>query len=64
MVNVPSSPVEPGVRLADPVAEDQAVLGQLVGDGQHGGPDPFIFGRQESHDGDEEEGRIQSSSLP
>ena len=37
MVKVPSSPDKPVVGLLDAVAQHEAVVGQLVGDGAHGG---------------------------
>ena len=41
---------EPGVGSLDPVPEDQVVLGQLVGNGQHGRSHALVAGRQETHE--------------
>ena len=43
----------------DPIAQHQTVLGQLVGDGEHGGLDAVVVGRQEAHDRDQEERRVE-----
>ena len=47
-MNVPSSPARPSSVSLDAVAQHQAVLGQLVGDRQHGGADALVVGRQEA----------------
>jgi hypothetical protein len=44
MVKIPPSPSKPGVCTLCPVAQDQAVLGQLVGDGQYGRFDALVVG--------------------
>ena len=59
MVNVPSLPSNPVSVRVDLVAQDQPVLGQLVGDGEHGGPHPLVVGRQELQDRDQQEGRVE-----
>ena len=37
------------VGLLDPVAQHEALLGELVGDGQHGVADALVVGREEAH---------------
>ena len=50
IVNVPSSPLEPVVGLLDAVAQHEPVLGQLVGDREHGVADALVVGGQEAHE--------------
>jgi hypothetical protein len=50
---------ESRVRPPDPVAQDQAVLRQVVGDRQHGRPDPLVVRRKEPHDRQEQERGIE-----
>ena len=59
MVNVPSSPREPVVGVVDPVAQDEAVLGELVGDREDGGAHPLVVAGQEAHDRDEQVRRVE-----
>ena len=47
IVNVPSSLAKPSSVCLDAVAQHQAVLGQLVGDREHGRSDSGIVGRKE-----------------
>ena len=63
MVKVPSLPEKPVSVLLDPVAQDQAVLGQLVGDGQHGGLDRARRRGQEPHDGQQQQRGVQVVGL-
>ena len=58
-MKVPSSPLEPVVGVVDAVAQDEAVLGQLVGDRQHGGADPRVVGRQEPHERHQQDRRVE-----
>ncbi len=59
MVNVPSSPREPVVGRVDAVAQHEAVLGELVGDRQHGGADALVVAGKEAHDRDEQDRRVE-----
>ena len=53
IVKVPSCVVrEPVVGAVDPVAQHEAVLGQLVGDREDGRAHAFVVGWQEAHDRD------------
>src|SRR5262249_1851527 len=51
------------VSLLDAVAEHQAVLGELVGDGHHGGSDPLVLWRQEPDQGDEKDRGVKCCGL-
>ena len=59
MVKVPSLPSNPGVGGVHPVTQHEAILGELVGDGEHRGADPLVFWREEPEDGDQQQGRVQ-----
>ena len=48
------------VGLLDAVAQDEPVLGQLVGDRQHGRADALVIGRQEAGHHHQQHGRVQS----
>jgi hypothetical protein len=52
-----------GVCSLDPVTQDEAVLGELVGDGKHGCLDALVVGRQETHDGQQQQRGVQIVGL-
>ena len=47
------------VGLLGAVAQHQAILGELVGDRQHGGPHPRVVRRQESEQRHQQQGGVQ-----
>ena len=51
------------VGLLGAVAQDEAVLGQLVGDRDHGGADPLVVGRQEAHQRQQQQRRRRAPSV-
>jgi len=62
-VKVPSFPGEPSVGSPDPVAEDQVVFGQLVGDGQDGRAHALVASRQEPHEQQKQQRGVQVVGL-
>ncbi len=50
MRNVPSSPDRPSSVSSVPIAENEAVLAQLVRDGEHRLPQALVVSGQESED--------------
>src|ERR1700733_4921310 len=51
--------LEAGVGGVDLVAQYEPVLGQLVGDGQHGRAYPLVVQRQEPEDGDQQQRGVE-----
>ena len=59
MRKVPSSPREAVVGLLRPVAEREAVLGEILRDGEHGGAQALVVGRKEPEDRRQERGGVE-----
>ena len=60
---MPSSPLQPVVGLLDLVAEDEAVLGQVVGDRLDRGPHPRVVGREEAQQRDQQGRGVERVGL-
>ena len=56
---MPSSPLQAVVGLVDPVAEDEAVLGQLLGDRPDRGAHPRVVRGQEADQRDQQGGGVE-----
>ena len=63
MVNVPSPPGSPSSVSSGRYRQHQPVLGQLVGDGQDGGPDPRVLPGQEAGHRQQQQRGVQRPGL-